>query len=480
MFRGNTSLPHIARNIGYEFAEKEGGVFHLCRGYEEGEGLERKIRRNLAGGPSIIFNRNLKKGDFIPNSHQKIGKIVTFDANALYPKCMQYKMPNDGCVHVYEPMVNEHHESWLQWQKNRERDREEELFEVNEAENIGHVMGDWTHKKLGRGSLNSSSSEKAWIEKCNAELQELWRMESDLYAFQQRRQEYLPLKECLIRTQADNAMSKPLRIGCGFSPDGIRYQCQFTDFEEKLYGPNVKGIVYEFLGDYFHCNPELVAKKKEKLMLCTKESDKKKIESEIEMLEERFAKTMNRFATIIKMGFYIKYEWESSFSKEISSSERSALRKIDYPPFTSGYMSRCFHYHTKQEYLQNISDLQKFSQLLLRDFDPVKLDKDEEQDIAFFGLAEVDISLPENQYDAHDDFPSLFVRGSIVEKGEKNVNLRGLFAAEKTVLTTPYLQYLLHIGNEITRVYRAWEYKGIHVLKAFVERVVEERKKGRI
>ena len=480
MFRDNTSLPHIARNIGYEFAEKEGGIFHLCKGYDEGDALERKIRRNLAGGPSIIFNRNLKKGSFIPNSPEKICTIQTWDANALYPKCMMYKMPIGQHVHVYEPFINEHHETWLKWRENRIADSENELFEIEEPRNIGESMDDWCYRKLGQGSLNSSLIEKMWIQSCNEELKEIWKLESSVYEVHQCSEKYIPLEKCYIQTQRNNVEEKPIRIGCGFCPDGVRFREQWTDLERKLYPEDVKGILYEFLGDYYHGNPKLIARLKQKLLACADEEieKKKKLEKDIETLSKRYDDTMAKFTAMNELGFYIRCEWESDFSQKLTKEDREKILDHEYPPFTREYLKHGFHKEKKCEYLRNISDAEKFMELLMKDFDPEKVDLDIEQDIAFFGLAEVDISLPEEVHADHDDFPCLFVRGPIIDNGEKRANLRGLFSAEKTVLITPYLQFLIHMGYKITRVYRAWEYQSKAVLRPFVERVVAERKKG--
>ena len=58
LFRDNVSLPNVAWNVGFKFAEKEGAHFHLLKGNDEGEMVERTMGMHMAGGPSIIFERD--------------------------------------------------------------------------------------------------------------------------------------------------------------------------------------------------------------------------------------------------------------------------------------------------------------------------------------------------------------------------------------------------------------------------------------
>lgn len=126
------SLPNFARIVGYEMAEKEGASFHLCKGDDEGHNLERKIRQNLAGGPSIILNREVVGGEtFVPGQDgELIDRIVTYDANAIYSRCMQYDMPNDSCVHIYEAKKERDNE-----RNEKELDGEEDACDSNSKQN---------------------------------------------------------------------------------------------------------------------------------------------------------------------------------------------------------------------------------------------------------------------------------------------------------------------------------------------------------
>lgn len=125
-----------------------------------------------------------------------------------------------------------------------------------------------------------------------------------------------------------------------------------------------------------------------------------------------------------------------------------------------------------------MSDPQAFMQFLLETYESDKIKFAQDQKIKLFGFAEIDTECPEELYDRTNNFPPLFVKGPILERGEHLQNLHGLFKAHKVVLITPYIQWLVSIGYRIAKVYRIWEYENKPVLKSFNDRAVEERKKG--
>ena len=55
LFRGNVSLPNISRLLGYKSCKDT--LFFLPKGKKEGEHIDKLFRDNLAGGPSMIYNR---------------------------------------------------------------------------------------------------------------------------------------------------------------------------------------------------------------------------------------------------------------------------------------------------------------------------------------------------------------------------------------------------------------------------------------
>ena len=53
-----------------------------------------KMKANIAGGPSIIFNRFAKAGEtYIRNGDKLVEKVIGYDANALYLWCLGNEMP---------------------------------------------------------------------------------------------------------------------------------------------------------------------------------------------------------------------------------------------------------------------------------------------------------------------------------------------------------------------------------------------------
>ena len=82
LFRQNISIPHIARHMGYKAAEHAGVAFFLPKGAEEGESIEGLLHANMAGGPSIVYDRIVDGR-----------KVLTFDANSLYAWALSQNLP---------------------------------------------------------------------------------------------------------------------------------------------------------------------------------------------------------------------------------------------------------------------------------------------------------------------------------------------------------------------------------------------------
>jgi hypothetical protein len=82
LFRDNMSLPQLARYLGYKQAESHGYAFFLPKKADEGERVEGTLQRNIAGGPSVVFDRVVDDR-----------AVYTFDANSLYGWCLMQDMP---------------------------------------------------------------------------------------------------------------------------------------------------------------------------------------------------------------------------------------------------------------------------------------------------------------------------------------------------------------------------------------------------
>ena len=432
LFVDNMSLPNIARSIGYKKCEKSGGIFFLAKGDEEGLSFERVIRRNLNGGPSIIFNRDVTAHiTKIEGTNNTVEIVKTYDANALYPKCMQSWLPVGSNVHVYKP--------------NQE--------------------GVWQYKLLGKSK--DSYMENQWIDQKNKEVLLQAAREASQYSSPDNT---YPNVEIISYTRTGQIP----RVG-HYEVDGIRYHSQFTDSELRKYGPQVKGIVYEFLGDYYHGHPSLIEK-----------YQKKNNAKQVELMKKRYTETYKKFLAILDFGYVIDFEWECDFKRKNTEVYSSGLYT---PRFTTRYIYAKSQ-ERKRELMTKISDPKKFQELLSTYFDKYNVITDNDcahrtgtddydrPNIEFFGMAEVDLECPDYVKEDLDKFPALFVKGSL--KNETNAQLRGVLSCEKALLTTPYLQCLISVGYKITKVYQAWEFRAAKCLKPFIDQVVYERRKGDI
>ena len=427
LFVDNMSLPNIARYIGYKNCEKAGGVFFLAKGDDEGLAFERVIRRNLNGGPSIIFNRGVTANITKIEGTENIVQIVkTYDANALYPKCMQSWLPVGNNVHVYKP----------------------------------NDEGVWCHSELGKSK--DSFLENVWIDHMNKDL---------LCIARRERNEYLS-RGCVdtypdVEILSQKRTGQVPRVG-HYEVDGIRYRSQFTDAELRKFGPHVKGIVYEFLGDYYHGHPSMI-----------KNYQKQEKDDMVKLMKTRYTETHKKFCTLLEFGYVVNYIWESEFK----TKNKDVYDCGQYiPPFTTSYVFAKGD-EKKRELMRQISDPKKFQDLLSLRFDERKVVLDNDcannediPNIHFFGMAEVDLDSSELNKDLLDKFPPLFVKGTL--KDETNAQLRGVLRCEKALLTTPYLQCLISVGYKITKVYQAWEFRAAKCLKPFIDQVVYERRKG--
>ena len=279
LFVDSMSLPNIARYIGYKDCEKNGGVFFLAKGDEEGEKFERVIRRNLNGGPSIIFNRGVTANITKIEGTENIVQVVkTYDANALYPKCMQSWLPVGNNVHVYKPDEN----------------------------------GVWEHTELGKSK--DSYLENLWLETENCEIEWQAREEKEHYASIGQEASYPDVKILSYKTAG-----RVPRVG-HYEVDGLRYRSQFTDAELIKYPPNIKGIAYEFLGNYYHGHPSLVEK--------FRRQEKRELER---LMMKRYVETFKKFQKLLQFGYVIKFKWEQDFKNRCSTVYDSGHY---IPPFT--------------------------------------------------------------------------------------------------------------------------------------------------
>ena len=423
LFHDNVSLPNIARNIGFKEAESNGGIFHLAKGPIEGATYERKIRRNLIGGPSIIFDRLHEAYVSKINGHF-VETISTYDANGLYSRRMQGWLPVGSSVHQYLP----------------------------------NSKGKWIYTELGRN--DSSIGEKAWIKFMDSVL--------NIQATKERKQyaEGQYPKDINIITR--NSTGKVIRIG-SYVVDGVRFRCQWTDAELKLFDPKFKGIVYEYLGDWFHGHPLLQSKNKDNAR-------------SFNYLMEKAYDTVDKIRNLYCMGYIVHIMWDSDFTYRFKK-EWQEYAKHEIPPFTFDYLTSSTH--SREKLLKQLSDPDKFYHLLMEDFDKDAIQRDDDgQDhplVKPFGMAEVDLEFDEEKQSKEyielvHSFPPLFVKGML--PGEKHPQLRSVLKAEKVLLFTSYIQLVLSLGYVIKKVYGVWEFNAKKCLKPFIDNIVKERQKA--
>ena len=111
-----------------------------------------------------------------------------------------------------------------------------------------------------------------------------------------------------------------------------------------------------------------------------------------------------------------------------------------------------------------------------------------------FGFIECDIHTPDELYDHFKEMPPLFVNtevefkdiGELMQNYAKEADLhtrpRRLLVsgmkAEKILLSSPYLKWLMEHGLVVTKVYQVVEYVPVKCFKKFVDEVTQARRTG--
>ncbi len=91
VFKTAISVPGIARQLLFRTAKKVDANFALFD--KQNEDLYKTFKRNIVGGPSIIFTRHHKSGETRIRGEKKCRSILGFDANALYLEAIGKPMP---------------------------------------------------------------------------------------------------------------------------------------------------------------------------------------------------------------------------------------------------------------------------------------------------------------------------------------------------------------------------------------------------
>ena len=98
ILKTSVSVPGLARQMLFECGRKDGASFSLFD--EANSDLYKTIKRNIIGGPSIIFHRFREKHKtFLRGNPEKSRQnILGFDANVQYLYCMDQPMPTGPFV----------------------------------------------------------------------------------------------------------------------------------------------------------------------------------------------------------------------------------------------------------------------------------------------------------------------------------------------------------------------------------------------
>ena len=156
IFKCSISVPGLARQMLFESARKEGAAFSLFD--TSNEDLYDAVKRNIIGGPSIIFKRyhEADKSFIRGNPPKPCKKIIGFDANALYLHCLGKEMPVGSFVRrslndEFKPRKRDKYVlayDWLDW-----------LTHSRKYNKIIHKLNSGKERKIGRYPVDGFDQE---------------------------------------------------------------------------------------------------------------------------------------------------------------------------------------------------------------------------------------------------------------------------------------------------------------------------------
>ena len=145
VFKIAISTPGIARKMLIDTAKKSNVYFSVID--SKNQDLFYKIRNNLTGGPSIIFNRYLKVNETNIRgiTNNKCKSIIGWDAASLYLYCMSLEQPSGIFIRRketsgYYPEIRDRYYSpfhWMDWMIKYQN------------KHISHLMNSGSEKRIG-------------------------------------------------------------------------------------------------------------------------------------------------------------------------------------------------------------------------------------------------------------------------------------------------------------------------------------------
>ena len=145
LFKISISLPGIARKMMFDSAKSV--VFSLFD--ENNKDLYKLIKRNMTGGPAIIFNRYQKVDETMISEKHICKSVIGLDANALYLWAIGLEMPTGSFVRRKSPDFKPIHRDkfmkmfiWMDW------------LSREEGVDISHKLNSGKEKKISPFSVD--------------------------------------------------------------------------------------------------------------------------------------------------------------------------------------------------------------------------------------------------------------------------------------------------------------------------------------
>jgi len=423
--KGNVSLPNLARIKVWKYAHNAGHYFSTFGSKFCDQ--ERKQRRCAYGGPSIVFNREQISG--ISRLNEGEGKetesILGYDFNSLYPSTFLHNMPTGDCF-VYKP----------------------------------DERGVWSY----RSNVQESRKQFIWLDTLNYQLDCMREHEKKLIL----RSGQIPHNRyVLIMTERDSGCVP--RVGV-YKPDGLRLRHQFLDWELRKYPADIKGIVYEFHGCYWHGHS------------CQIKGDTP--QEKVSTFVARNAATIQKTKNMAKMGYAVRQIYECEFDDMLRKGvyRLREYEQSDMPPYVRRVISAP-NKQKKLDLLKVFSDTEAVERLLLEGtsdspsvygFMEVDIEDVENKNKVFpllFAPLEMDPRFINPEHPAPDPESSEYIK-------KHQVLLTGVSKVIKGLYSTEYLRFLLNQGCKITKVYTVQEYTPKKCFKELALKLSHERAQG--
>jgi hypothetical protein len=429
-FKDAISSPGVSMLIGMKMAESEGYRFPLIN--DKNKDFQYKILSNIVGGPSIVFNQINESGvTKIRGGDHIMEKAVGYDANSMYPKCLQDWLP-----------VN----AWYR------------RTEVN------------NFKAERMDGFNQSNLE----------------MEVLTYSNHKRVQGGLPPiltkhsnggHEIYIHNYRVDGISEP-QTKLEDMSEFDRHLAEINSDLDEL----TQTTVFEVNGCYYHGHEHLIQETFEKWQTLkateTDEEGTHKLLKKLCFLFDRNFDTCRKARVLKNAGYYVHTTWECQWREQIKTLNLNSIPDArDFKP----YLVR--KYNNKDVNAAVIIDELKYGKF------------DEKTGEGFFGFVRCDIKVPDVDMNNKkwDELAPIFVNAEITEKDLTDFQKKRLDPKDwesikvikRTLIdcldlkgglfTTPILRWYLQKGLEITHVYEVFETIAGRPFKNYMDEIVQAR-----